>query len=46
MKSFLSTENYLWEACATLPIHINYLHPNIENMTISYFHHNLPCTNY
>ena len=30
----------------TLPNHINYLHPKIEEMTILYFHHNLSCICY
>ena len=33
-KYLLSNQNYLLEAFATLHIHINYLHPNIEDMTI------------
>ena len=31
----------LLEAFATLPNHIDYLHPNIEDMAILYFCHNL-----
>ena len=39
----LYTQKYLLEAFATFPSHINYLHPNIEEMTILYFYHNLSC---
>ena len=45
-KYLLSTQNYLLEAFATLPNHINYLHPNIEDMMILYFYHNLSCIYY
>ena len=38
-----STQSYLLEAFMKLPNHINYLHPNIEDMTILYFYHNLSC---
>ena len=38
--------NYLLEAFATLPSHINYLHPNIEYIMILYFYHNLSCICY
>ena len=34
------------EALVTLPNHINYLHPNIEYMTILYFYRNLSCICY
>ena len=33
----LSTQSYLPETYATFPIHINYIHPNTEYMTILYF---------
>ena len=36
-KYLLSTQNYLPEAFK-LTSHINYLHPNIEDMTILYFY--------
>ena len=38
----LSTQSYLPEAFATLPNHINYLHPSIEYMTIFHIYHKLP----
>ena len=44
--SNLSTQNYLLEAFAKLPNHINYLHPNNEYMTILYIYHNLACICY
>ena len=34
------------EAFTTLPIHINCLHPNTEDMTILYIYHNLSCICY
>ena len=37
----LSIQNYLLEAFVTLPNRMNCLHPNIEDMTILYFYHNL-----
>ena len=40
-KYLLSIQLYLRDALATLPNHINYLHPNIEDMMILYFYHNL-----
>ena len=43
-KYFLSTQNYLLEAFATLSNHTNYLHPNIEYRAIPYFYYHLPCT--
>ena len=33
----------IWKAFVTLPKHINYLQPNIEDMTILYFYHNISC---
>ena len=45
-KYLLSTENYLLETFATLPVHINYLHPSIKNTTILYFYRNLSCICY
>ena len=36
-----TSQNYLLEAFATLPNHIDYLHPNIEDMAILYSYHNL-----
>ena len=41
----LSLESYLLEAFATLPNHINYLHPNIEEITILYYY-NISCIFY
>ena len=41
LEESLSTQNYILEAFATLPNHINYLHPNIEYITIHYFYHDL-----
>ena len=35
---FDSPKNCLLEVFATLPIYINYLHPNMEYMTILYFY--------
>ena len=32
-----------WKLFATLTNHINYLHPNIEDMTILYFYHDISC---
>ena len=47
MEKYLRfTQNYLLEAFATLLNHINYLQPNIEDMMILYFYHNLPCSCY
>ena len=40
VPSIRPTQNYLLEAFATLLNHINYLHPNIEDLTILYFYHN------
>ena len=43
LNYLLSTQNYLLEAFATLPNHINYLHTNIKYVTILYFYDNLSC---
>ena len=42
LKYFASTQNHLLETFATFPIHGNHLNPNIEDMMIIYFYHNLP----
>ena len=36
-KNLSSTQSYLLKAFATLPKHINYLHPNTEYMMILFF---------
>ena len=45
-KYFLSSQNFLLEVFAELPIHINYLNPSIEKMTILYFSHSFLCNCY
>ena len=34
LRSILSNQNYLLEDFVILPMHISYLHPNIENIII------------